>query len=459
MKFWNEVHWSEGQFLRPHHLQAAFRQMDTLRGAAIAALQPYGWGFLALDLATDALENHSLEVRSAELLLREGTFVKVPENCTLPPRDFKKPFEQHSGALPVWLGVPEIQTVRANVQNPGEVLDGRSPRYAIDLVERYDENTGENPQSIEVRRFRGALFVGKEDRSGYSCVPLCKIERSAAGPALVKNSVPPLLRMRAWATLLTAVERLWNDIRARCEQLGGDAAERGLTFATGSPGDVEQLVKLQALNELTVRFGALLACPDLHPLALYTLLCESIGRVTLWDDLRRPRELPAYDHDESGPVFEELFRYLRALVSAMLPKDYIERPFEKKEGGYGVELDHEWLAASYEMFLGIRAQMQPDDILTLFRTINFKLASPRDALEVYRRRLPGLEFRSAGTVPNLPKSADQHYFRISRTAPYWEHCEVERGIFIAMPPNEMPKLANLKLSLFVVKVGRASGPP
>jgi type VI secretion system protein ImpJ len=181
-------------------------------------------------------------------------------------------------------------------------------------------------------------------------------------------------------------------------------------------------------------------------------LCEGIARVALWDDLRRPRELPAYEHDNAGPVFEELFRYLRALVNGMLPRDYIERPFEQKEGGFGVELDYEWFTPNHEMFLGIRSQLSQDDIMTLFKSINFKLASPRDAEQVFVRRLSGLEFKSAGTVPNLPKSSDQYYFRVARTPPYWEHCETERGIFIRMPPAELPKLASVKLALFVVKL-------
>jgi len=452
MRFWSEIHWSEGQFLRPHHFQAAFRQIDTLRAETARALDPYGWGFLSLDLAADAIENGSVEIRSCELLLGDGTFVKVPENCTISPREFKKPFEKSAGPMPVYFGVPEVQVVRANVQRPGEEVDGRSPRYSIDLLERYDENSGDNPQSIEIRRFRGALFFGDEERAGHECVPLGRIERSASGPALVKNSVPPLMRMRAWPALCTAVDRLWNDIRARCEQLGGDASDRALTFATGSPADIEQLVKLQALNELNVKFGMLASSQDLHPHTLYTALIDGIGRVALWDDLRRPRELPAYDHDESGPVLEELFRYLRALVNGMLPKDYIERPFEQKDGGFGVELDHAWLTAEHEMFFGIRSPMQLEEIVALFKTLNLKLASPRDALEVYRRRLPGLEFKSAGTVANLPKSGDQHYFRITRTAPYWEHCETERGIFIAMPPADMAKLGQIKMALFVVKL-------
>jgi len=452
MKFWPEVHWSEGQFLRPHHFQAAMRQVETLRTSILGAAQAYGWGFLSLDLTQEAVENNLIEIHSCELLLRDGTWVKIPENCSIDPRDFKKLFDQAAGPLDIYFGVPELQAVRGNVQNPGEELEGRSPRYAIDLAERYDENTGENPQAIEVRRLRGAVFLGEEDRTGFECVRLGQIERSAAGPKLVKNVIPPLLRLKAWEPLCAGLNSIWNDIRARCEQLGGDAAERALTFATGSPADVEQLVKLQALNELTVSFAALGNSPELHPFNLYMLLSQSIGKVTLWDDLRRPRELPPYNHDDSGPIFDELFRYLRVLVNGMLPKDYIERPFDRKDNGYGIELDFEWFTPNHEMYLGIRSPMQTDDIVALFRAINFKLASPRDALEVFRRRLPGLEFRSAGTVPNLPKSADQHYFRISRTPPYWEHCETERGIFINIPTNDMSKLDELKLSLFVVKL-------
>ncbi len=452
MRIWPEIHWSEGQFLRPHHFQAAFRQAETLRSAALRALQPFGWGFLTLDLAADALSNAVLEIRGAEAILPDGTLVKIPENCQLEPREFKAIFDKAAGPLPVYFGVPEAQTVRGNIHYADDPADGRVRRYGIDVIERYDENTGENPQPIEVRRLSGAVFFGAEDRAGFSCLRLGQLERTAVGPSLIKAAVPPLLRIRAWPPLRAAVETLWNDIRARCEQLGADAAQRALTYATGSPGDVEQLVKLGALNELATRFGVLAGAPDLHAFTLYALLCESIGRIALWDDLRRPRELPAYDHDESGPVFEELIRYLRALVNGMLPRDYTERPFEAREGGYGVDLDYEWFTPNHELYLGIRGGVSVDEILGLFRTINFKLASPRDAQEVYRRRLPGLEFRHAGAVANLPKTADQFYFKVARTAPYWEHCESERGIFIAMPPADMPRLGALRLSLFVVKI-------
>lgn len=458
MKFWPEIHWSEGQFLRPHHLQSAFRHADTVLNAAAGAIQPFSWGFLSLDIAEDALENGLFEIRSCEVRLRDGTHVRFGEqesNCSFSPREFKALLDKSSGPLDVYFGVPEVQAVKANVQVLGEELEGRQPRYVIDKVARNDENTGDNPQLVEVRRYRAAVFFGEEDRTGYTCVRLGQIGRAAAGPELLKNTVPPLISVRAWGPLLVAVERFWNDgLRSRMEQLGGDAAHRGLTFATGSPGDVEQLIKLHALNELTARFGVIANNPAAHPFTLYVALCEAIGKLALWDDDRRPKALPDYDHDHSGPIFEKLFRYARDLVTKMLPKDYEMRPFERQDVGFGVSLDHEWLNANRELFLGIRGPMQLEEIQSLFNQINFKLASPQDAKKVYEGGLRGLQFTHAGTVPNLPKSADQFYFRIARTSPYWEHCEQERGIFIRMPPSDMDKLSSLELALFVIKVGK-----
>jgi type VI secretion system protein ImpJ len=452
MKFWPEVHWSEGQFLRPHHLQAAYRQAETARAAALRGLCPYDWGFVALDLAEEAVQNGELEIRACELRLSDGSHIKVPENCTIPAREFKQKLEQAAGPLDVYVGVPEVQAVRANVQAPGEDVEGRPVRYTIDLTERYDENTGENPQPVEVRRMRGAVFVGAEDRAGYTCVRLGRLERSAAGPKLVREVLPPLLRLQAWPALCAEVERLWHDIRDRMEQLGADAAARGLTFATASAGDLEQLLKLLALNELAAQFGVLASAPELHPHALYVALCTGVGKVALWDDTRRLGETPEYDHGDCGAALYELSDRLRTLVDRMIPRDYEERLFEVREGGYVVDLDYEWLTPNHELYLGIRGPKQLQEVEQLLGGLNFKIASPRDVKALFEGRLRGLERQYAGPVPGLPQSHDQFYFRISRTPPYWANCERDRGIAIRMPPQDMPKLGALRLSLFVKRL-------
>ena len=48
------VHWHEGMFLRPHHLQAAQRHIAQLQHTADQWDHPFSWGLRVFDLDRDA---------------------------------------------------------------------------------------------------------------------------------------------------------------------------------------------------------------------------------------------------------------------------------------------------------------------------------------------------------------------------------------------------------------------
>ena len=62
MSFWTEIHWSEGMFLRPHHLQAAQRRVETVINTGFDSLRPYAWGFVRLNIASEPLERTATPV-------------------------------------------------------------------------------------------------------------------------------------------------------------------------------------------------------------------------------------------------------------------------------------------------------------------------------------------------------------------------------------------------------------
>src|SRR5512147_1073648 len=90
MSFWTEIHWSEGMFLRPHHLQSAQRWMETVTRAGLDAVRPFAWGFSELQIAAEPLENFTLRLDRCDLRLKDGTWVRVPENTDVEPMNFKK---------------------------------------------------------------------------------------------------------------------------------------------------------------------------------------------------------------------------------------------------------------------------------------------------------------------------------------------------------------------------------
>ncbi|UCC28846.1 MAG: type VI secretion system baseplate subunit TssK, partial [Phycisphaerales bacterium] len=212
MSFWTEVHWSEGMFLRPHHLQAGQRWVETVINTGLDSLRPYAWGFVRVSIASEPLENFTLRLDECVVRMKDGTWVEIPENTEVEPLDIQQALEAASGPLDVCLGIPQIQAVRANtvsLERP-ELTDG-TPRYEPHPVVKRDENTGENPQTVYVRRMRGRLFVAGDDMTGYETVrvgSIVRTDRPGSVPELDLLGAGPLLAIQADAGLSRLITSL-----------------------------------------------------------------------------------------------------------------------------------------------------------------------------------------------------------------------------------------------------------
>ena len=71
------VHWYEGLFLRPHHLQAADRYWTELIQTGSRWNCAYDYGVYAFEFSKEALANHQLDVRVLKARLRDGTLVDL----------------------------------------------------------------------------------------------------------------------------------------------------------------------------------------------------------------------------------------------------------------------------------------------------------------------------------------------------------------------------------------------
>src|ERR1700682_1713819 len=154
-----EVHWAEGMFLRPHHLQLAERHREELLRQEVRRLQPFFWGLLKIDIALDQLENFTFEVRDCEVKLKDGTSLSLSSNLRLPPRTFKTELDQAGGRMEVWLGIPSWRELDANAFQPGESVGGQDRRWSVESVEVLDENTGGNAQVLESRAGKRKVLV------------------------------------------------------------------------------------------------------------------------------------------------------------------------------------------------------------------------------------------------------------------------------------------------------------
>src|SRR5262245_779104 len=352
-----EVHWSEGLFLQPHHLQAQSRHVASLLGNALLGARPYAWGFRSLEIADPALANFLFRIERCEAVFPDGRVVQVPETAEVEAREFKE-FLAAGSELPVRLGLRLHRDAAPNL----DAGDGRAEpgRFLLRDVERRDENTGENPQRIDTRRFRLRFFLGEEETSGYATIPIAHVRRSAGIGAAPERTpyVPPLLDLAADARLRECCKELCEQILTKDRILGDRLSRRRITFRTAAGAEAEEILKVHALNTEIPALREALIAPDLHPLAIYLVLLRICGALSIFDETRVPGDLPAYTHEDPWACFSGLVKRIRDLLDKVAPTWFTEVPFEvvKRDvsGSFQkVALREEWLAPEYELWLGV----------------------------------------------------------------------------------------------------------
>jgi type VI secretion system protein ImpJ len=440
------VNWHEGMFLRPHHFQAADRfHHDQLTQSARWDVH-YNWGLRSLELDHDALANYRFVVRRLEARLRDGTLVRVPEYGALAPLDLRIPLERQS-PLPISLAVPTLQLGRANL---GDSEDARwhldTPRDGL-----FEENTGQNPRTVQFRQLNMHLRAGSQDTAGYEVLPIAHVERSAqaeAVPQLHEVYIPPLLGCDAWAPLHEGIlQQIYHRVGKLVKQRAQQVRSRRITFDSQSTGDRQIFEGLRVLNEAMVALNVISHASGVHPLPAYIELCRLVGRLAVFGADPEPPELPAYDHDDLGSCFFTVKRFTDDLLTrGSFELGYEERPFIGSGLRMKVEMKPEWLAAAWQMFVGVESPLPTAELVPLLTgRLNMKIGAFDRVEEIFQRGLRGLAVTHNARPPrSLPESPMLTYFQIARDSSADEWANVQSSLKLAIRLNERLVAGNIE---------------
>ena len=72
MSWYSKVFWSEGLFLRPHHLQQNDRYVEHLLERRVGQVTPYPWGFSSLEIDRDLAQQSKFSLRRASGVMPDG---------------------------------------------------------------------------------------------------------------------------------------------------------------------------------------------------------------------------------------------------------------------------------------------------------------------------------------------------------------------------------------------------
>ncbi|MHC4398307.1 MAG: type VI secretion system baseplate subunit TssK [Planctomycetota bacterium] len=421
------VHWSEGLFLRPHHLQAADRYWTEAMETSERWDHQYNYGVRTLDLSDEAIANHQCQVNVCHARMKDGTLISLDPGQELDRVDLKEAFASEA-SVRVFLGVPKLKLGRANVAT-GE--GAGKHRYSESTLSTSDESLGGNDQDLQHRVLNVRLLLSTQDLEGYEVLPIAQIERAGekeATPRLDVRYIPPVLAVDAWPPLGRDIVRaIYDVIGKKTEVISEQVISRGITLVSQEPGDLDRLLMLSVLNAGYATLEVLAFAQGVHPLVAYTELCRLLGQLSIFGPSRRPPEIPRYDHDDLARIFYWVKEQIELLMESVREHEYEQRFFEGAafEGpGMRVALEQKWLGSDWQWYVGIqRANLSEQDCLNLLEpgNLEWKLGSARQVDALFKYRAEGLQMMPLRQAPRaLPPRRDWLYYEVVRQGAAWK---------------------------------------
>jgi type VI secretion system ImpJ/VasE family protein len=437
-----QIHWQEGLFLQPHHLQRMQKSLRDEISAERRLAWPYPYGLVEARLSRDELENFRIRFERLRVIMPSGLEIHYPENSELPSLDIKQAFSKGAGTFNLSLGVPLWQNARANTLNGDGQADTRVKLlYRVNEIECTDENTGENPKPIQVRKLNARLMFDHEDPADMELLPLLRIARATGQdvgmPKEDPEYVPPCLVLSGSPVLRELVRDLVSQVEASRKELVVQVSRGGFSIDTMRGVQFEQVMRLRTLNRFSARLPSLVLAPGITPFAMYLELRELLGELAALHPDRDEFESAPYNHENLYLCFRELSNRIRSFLRGAVAPSFLKVEFKDVNGMLSASLSPEQFSQPNAYFLGIKTKLDPTLLARYVEDGDkFKLMP----LSLLPRAIRGIELKEERHAPlELPASSDLHYFRLDRSvsARMWQQIEMEKTAAIRWTGNEL----------------------
>ena len=447
-----QIHWHEGLFLQPHHLQRFQKNLFDLVGEQRGLIWPFPYGVVEARLSTDELENKRIRFDRLRAVMPSGVEIDYPRNADLPSIDIKQSFVTQPAGFTIYLALPLWVEQRANTLDPERSVDARAKLiYRVNEVEYADENSGENPKPMLVRRLNGRLLLEREDDSDLEKIPLLRITRSVTEESEVPRQdpdfVPPSLVINGSPVLRELVRDLSAQVEASRKELVVQVTRGGFSIDTMRGLQFEQLTRLRTLNRFAARLPSLVKAPAITPFQWYLELRELHAELVALHPDRDDFNVLDYNHDNPVLCFRELSAKIREFIRGTLAPSFIKVDFRPEGDLLAAAFTAEHFSRPTDYLLGVRTKEDPRGMAAFVEDGDkFKLM-PRSAAG---RAFFGMPIKEERHPPlELPAQADLHYFRLDRTngRRHWEAIQAEKAAVIRWIGKED---ADYQIALYMI---------
>jgi len=435
------IHWHEGLFLQPHHLQRFQFSLNQSIVAERNLTWAYPYGIVEARLSEDDLANRRVRFERLRLIMKSGIVIDYPDHAEVPTLDLKQALERFRSGFVVSLGVPQWDEQQANVYAESSTGEARvRVHYLVREKEYRDENTGENPRSVPLRKVNASLVLPDDDITNLETIPLLRVVpgvgQEIGSCRQDPNFAPPTMVLRGSPSLRKMVYDLGAQLEASRDGLVVQINQGGFNMEVLRGLQLEQLLRLRTLNHFSARIPLLVELENISPFALFMELHSLLGELSALSPTQDNFRVGRFNHEDPLPIFKDLCSRIRGLLKGVVTASFMQLEFSPTEDFLALELTDEHLSKPNDYFLGIETGSEHRVVTELVEDPDrFKLM-PKAFV---RRPIYGIKLKEERIPPpELPAKSNLKYYRVLRadSGRMWDMLKREKAMALRWPGME-----------------------
>ena len=420
MSWYSKVAWSEGLFLRQHHLQQGDRYVEQFIENRTRNISPYPWGFAAIEIDRDLAHQNKFALRRASGIFQDGTPFDMPGSSPLPMAiDLPAGTEKQL----IWMTMPAA-SVNSREVDMAEATSGS--RYVRDIETVIDSSSGLHvEEEVEVAHPRISFEVRKTPKAGFHCLKVARVlEVRDKSVIFDETFAPPVLVSRAHPVVAGWLDRVIGWIETKLETLARYAADP----SSGGGLQTFDYFMLQMLNREINVLRHMRHSRYTHPVDIYQELLRISGELWTFSPKRLAPEYIEYDHNSPEASFEPVLADIQRLLSLDIGRAIRLNLTELTANAYMAQVPDRTLFRNATFVIEVAASKSLTQIQQQFPAL-CKIGPNTKMKEIVQTHLPGVEIIHIPTPPRQIRSVSDHvYFYLDKSSPLWPEFSVASGL-------------------------------
>lgn len=438
--------WGEGLFLRPQHFQLQDHAHDLALQRVRQLARLYPWGLAQLQLEAEALKLQLVRVSRVRAVFQDGATVDAPGNAGLPPARSLSEVSGLGQDTLVYLGIALHNSQGENCSR--DTVANRPVRFQLKDLPQPDWYTDSSEAEMTVLDYQLRVFFSPENRDGYYCMPVARLEKNALGEWQQDMTfMPPMLEIGACDELQMRLNRLLDILAVKQQMLSARLRERSHQVAEYGPGDVGSFWLLHAVSQGFPLLRHYAQHPAASPEDLYLVLIQLAGQLLTFSTGRSLTDLPVYQHADPAKCFAVVDDLIRELLDTVVSQRSVPIALtELKPSFHTGHLNDERLLTEADFYLSVSADLPAAELIERV-PVKFKLGAPDDVEKIVNSALPGVQLVYQGHPPSaLPTRVGNLYFSLEPRGQIFERMLKARSVSVYVPQG----FSGLTLELIAV---------